>query len=153
MTHGSSQISRWRLRLAIFVAAPVALYAVFCACIALWTGVSLLARQPFHPFGIGLLGVAALAFWYVYALFHTLLTDRGTPRSAVALALGVMGLGCFVWHIVQTAIRRAEYGGAWKGPDYFETFAVAPVLFGGVLLSAALCFRIVFAGRHPRVVA
>jgi hypothetical protein len=139
MTHGSSQTSKWRVLLAIFVAAPVALYAVFCACIALWTGVGLVAPQTFHPFGIGLLGVAALVFWYVYSLFRTLLTDRGTPRSAVALSLGVIGLSYFLWHIVQTSIRSADYG--------FQAFAVAPVLFGGLVLSAVLFVRIAFADR------
>jgi hypothetical protein len=91
------------------------------------------------PFGICLLVVAALAFWYIYSLFHTLLTDRGTPRSAEALALGVIGLSYFLWQIVQTSIRSADYG--------FQTLAIAPVLFCGLVLSAALFIWIAFAER------
>jgi hypothetical protein len=139
MTRSKLQTLRWRMLLAIFVATPVALYVVFCACMALGIAFSLLACQLSHPAGIALLGLALLAFWYFYALFHTLLTDRGTPRSAVALALGVIGLSDFLWHIVQRSIRIADYG--------FQTFAVAPVLFVGLVLSAVLFVRIVFAER------
>jgi hypothetical protein len=139
MTQASQ--SRWPFGLASVVAVLIALYAMFCAVMAAWMGIGAIIERGHLLPGIAFVILAALAVWYVGALFASLWFRREGLHIGSGLFFGFLILCWFVSLVGHEIFTRLTHAGTWTAKTYFEALLLGPVVVAAWVLTGLLLFR------------
>jgi uncharacterized membrane protein YGL010W len=91
--------------------------------------------------GIAFVILAALAIWYVGALFASLWFRREGLHIGSGLFFGFLILCWFVSLVGHEIFTRLTHAGTWTAKTYFEALLLGPVVVAAWVLTGLLLFR------------